>query len=202
MGRKSTVDKLPDDQFDFVIHAILAGATDREISAAFERQFSRPLPKSSLNTWRNKAGNELAERYRLKRFQVRSFIEELKTAGIDVDNDRYAATIQNLEDHLLTNERDLVSADPVKLLGLRQEDERLKIKREQIALNQAKLDFEREKHAREAAVRVDKLAIGAEVWSIVLAVIAEHEPHVVDALTRRSPDVLAAIEDRLADTAK
>lgn len=198
MGRKSTVDKLPDDQFNFVINAILAGATDREISAEFAAQFDKPLPKSSLNTWRNKAGNELAERYRLRRFQVRSFVEELKASGIDVGDDRYAATIQSLEDHLLTNERDLVASDPIKLLGLRQEDERLKIKREQIELNRQKLEFEKEKHEREAAVRVDRLAIGADVWSIVLAVMAEHEPHVVDALTRRSPNVLAAIEERLS----
>ena len=201
MGRKSTVDKLPDDQFDFVIRLILAGATDREISSAFEEQFAEPLPKSSLNTWRNKAGNELAERYRLRRFQVRSFVEELKKEGIDIESDRYAATIQNLEDHLLTNERDLVSADPVKLLGLRQEDERLKIKREQIELNRQKLEFEKEKHAREAAVRVDRLAIGAKVWKVVMFFMGENEPHIADALTRRSSEVLAAIEGELENEA-
>lgn len=145
MGRKSTVDKLPEDEFEFVIRLILAGGTDREISTAFQNGFGKPLPKSSLNTWRKKAGNELAERYRLKRFQVRSFVEELKANGFDVSDDRYALTIQNLEDHLLTNERDLVSANPVKLLGLRQEDERLKIQREKLELQREQLTLERQK---------------------------------------------------------
>ena len=201
MGRKSTVEKLPDDQFDFVIREILAGSTDREISARFEKQFEAPLPKSSLNSWRNNAGNELAERYRLKRFQVRSFVEELKKVGIDVDADRYTATIQNLEDHLLTHERDLVSADPVKLLGLRQEDERLKIKREQIGLNRQKLEFEKEKHEREVSVRVDRLAIGAKAWQFILFYMSENEPHIADAMTRCSADVLAGLEGHLLDEA-
>lgn len=197
MGRKSTVEKLLDDQFDFIIRLILDGLTDREISAAFEAEYGQALPKSSLHTWRKSAGNELAERYRLRRFQVRTFVETLKAEGVDVADDKYARTIENIEDQLLTNERDLISADPVKLLGLRQEDERLKIKREQIALNQAKLDFEREKHDREASVRTDRLAIAAEVWKVVLFFMSENEPHVADALARRSPDILAAIEGHL-----
>ena len=145
MARKSTVDKLPDDQFDFVITAILNGLTDREISSAFQSTFEIALPKSSLNTWRNKAGNELAERYRLRRYQVRTFVETLKAEGVDVSDDKYARTIENVEDQLLTNERKLLAADPVKLLGIRQEDERLKIKREQIDLNREKLVLERQK---------------------------------------------------------
>lgn len=145
MGRKSTVEKLLDDQFDFIIRLILDGQTDREISAAFEAEYDQALPKSSLHTWRKTAGNELAERYRLRRFQVRTFVETLKEEGVDIADDKYARTIENIEDQLLTNERDLINADPVKLLGLRQEDERLKIKREQIELNREKLVLERQK---------------------------------------------------------
>lgn len=145
MGRKSTVDKLPDEQFDFVIRTILDGKTDREISALFETAFEIPLPKSSLNTWRKTAGNELAERYRLKRFQVRSFIETLKDEGVEVGEDKYAVTIDMLEDHLLTNERDLVKADPVKLLGLRQEDERIRLQREKLELQREQIALERQK---------------------------------------------------------
>lgn len=145
MGRKSTVEKLPDDQFDFVIAAILNGWTDREISSQFQAAFGTELPKSSLNTWRNKAGNELAERYRLKRFQVRSVVEQLKADGINVEDERYKTVIENIEDHLLTSERELLAQNPMKLLVARQEDERLKIKREQIELNREKLILERQK---------------------------------------------------------
>lgn len=201
MGRKSTVDKLPDDQFDFVIRSILAGGTDREISAAFQEMFGKPLPKSSLNTWRNKAGNELAERYKLKRFQVRSFVEQLKTEGIDVAEDRYAHIIQSLEDHLLTAERDLISQNPLKLLDRRQEDERLKIKREQIALNQAKLDFEKQKHEAERSVRTDRLAIGLDLWKFLLLWLNDNEPHLAEGLTRVTSDILPAIEGHLSEGA-
>lgn len=199
MGRRSTVERLLDEQFDFVIRAILDGCTDREISAAFEAKYGEALPKSSLHTWRKSAGNELAERYRMKRFQVRSFVEQLKAEGIDVGEDHYSQIIQSLEDHLLTAERDLIASDPLKLLAARQEDERIRVKREQIALNQKKLDFEREKHERDAAIRLDRLAIGAEVWKIIMFFFSEHEPHLVDALTRQSSDVLAAIEGHLSD---
>lgn len=145
MGRKATVDKLPDEQFDFVMAAILNGWTDREISSQFEKAFSEPLPKSSLHSWRKRAGDELAERYRLKRFQVRSFVEKIKADGIDVSDDKYAHIIDNLEDHLLTNERDLIAQNPIKLLIARQEDERLKIKREVLELKREQIALERQK---------------------------------------------------------
>lgn len=199
MGRKSTVEKLLDEQFDFVIGEILDGRTDREISAAFEAKYDQPLPKSSLNTWRNTAGNELAERYRMKRFQVRSFVEQLKTEGFEIGEDKYALLIENLEDHLLTAERDLIASDPLKLLGARQEDERLRIKREQIDLNRKKLEFEREKHERDAAVRVDRLKIAAEVWKYLLFWCSENEPHLADGLTRNSSAILAGIEGHVEE---
>lgn len=145
MGRKATVDKLPDERFDFVVTAILNGWTDREISSQFEKTFGEPLAKSSLHSWRKRAGDELAERYRLKRFQVRSFVEKIKADGIDVSDDKYAHIIDNLEDHLLTNERDLISQNPIKLLIARQEDERLKIKRETLDLKREQIALERQK---------------------------------------------------------
>lgn len=197
MGRKHTVEQLLDEQFDFVITEILNGKTDREISAAFQALYEIPLPKSSLNTWRNAAGNELAERYRLKRFQVRSFVEQLQKEGIEVDDDKYAHIIDSLEDHLLTNERDLIAQNPMKLLFARQEDERLKIKREQIDLNRQKLDFEKQKHDREAAVRVDRLRIAADVWKFILFWFNENEPHIADGLTRNSSAILEGIEGHI-----
>ncbi len=161
MGRRSTVEKLGDAQFDFVIRAILAGKTDREISSAFESEYDEPLPKSSLNSWRNKAGDELAERYRLKRFQVNSFVEQLKTEGIEVNEDKYKHIIDNLEDHLLTSERDLIAQNPLKLLFARQEDERIKLKREKLELEKEQFLFEREKHKNA----LDRVKVGAETMT-------------------------------------
>lgn len=161
MGRKSSIDKLPENEFDFVIKEILDGKTDREISSVFEKKFKKELPKSNLNSWRNKAGNELAERYRLKRFQVRSFVEELKAEGIEVEDDKYKLIIQSLEDHLLTFERDLIKENPIKLLFARQEDERLKIKRETLELNRSKLEFDREKLKNA----IDREKVGVETMT-------------------------------------
>lgn len=158
MGRKSAVDKLEDNEFDFVIKKIINGLTDREISAEFEKAFDKKLPKTNLNRWRNNAGNELAERYKLKRFQVRSFVEQLKNEGIEVSEDKYKVIIGNLEDHLLTAERDLIAQNPMKLLFARQEEERLKLKREKLELDKAQLEFDREKHKNE----IDRVKVGAE----------------------------------------
>lgn len=194
MPRKSTVEKLPDAEFDFVIKAILNGKTDREISAEFEAAFGSKLPKSSLNNWRNKAGNELADRYRMRRFLISSAVENLKADGIEVDDDKYKHIIQNLEDHLLTAERDLLAENPMKLLSARQEDERLKIKREQLQLNRDKLNFEKEKVEKEAAVRVDRLQIAADVWQYVLVWLSGKDPRLADGLTAHSAEILTGIE--------
>lgn len=161
MGRKSAVDKLEDNEFDFVIKKIIGGLTDREISAEFEKVFKKKLPKTNLNRWRNNAGNELAERYRLKRFQVRSFVEQLKSEGIEINEDKYKVIIGNLEDHLLTAERELIAQNPMKLLFARQEDERIKLKREKLELVKAQLEFDREKHKNE----IDRVKVGAETMT-------------------------------------
>lgn len=158
MGRKGTVEKLDEAQFHYVMKAILRGDTDREISAEFESEFGEELPKSSLNNWRKRAGNELAERYQLKRFQVREFAEELKKQGIEIAEDKYPTIIQNIEDHLLTAERDLIAENPLKLLMARQEDERIKLKREKLELDKAQLEFDREKQKGS----IDRLKISAE----------------------------------------
>jgi ribosomal protein S25 len=200
MGRKATVEKLPDNQYEFVIQCLIDGKTDREVEAAFAAEFpGSRCPKSSLANWRKISGEELVERYKVTRFLARTVAEELKDSGIDLDEDRYKQVIDDIESQLLVKTREIVAKDPLKLLAARQEEERLRIKREQIALNQSKLDFEKHKHEREASVRVDRLAIGAKVWQTVLYFMTEHEPHAADALTRRSNDVLAAIEGALEE---
>lgn len=141
------MESLPEEQYDFVIRGIVdEGWTPRDAEREFAIRFpGEKLPKSNVDRWWKAVGKELAERYRLRRYQIRVVKEQLEADGIDIKAGAYKAIINNVEDHLLTSERDLISADPVKLLGLRQEDERLKIKREQIELNREKLVLERQK---------------------------------------------------------
>jgi hypothetical protein len=146
MGRRSTVETLPDDQFEFVMQLLIDGATDREVEKSFSAEFPGcKVPKSSLNTWRNGSGDELVERYKVTRFLARSVVEKLKAEGVDVEDDRYKHVIEGIEDQLLTKTREIFSSDPLKLLYVRQEDEKLRIKREQIELNREKLTLERQK---------------------------------------------------------
>jgi hypothetical protein len=201
MGRKTTVDQLPPEQRDFVIQLCTEHKTDRFISSAFEEEFGASLPKSSLNYWRQTTGNELVERYGIQRMLVKSFVTELEAKGVDVKNDRYAQLIGDLEEHLLAKTADLVAKDPMKLLAVRQEDERLRIKREQIGLNQQKLDFEKQKHEADADARTDRLKIGADLWQFWLYWLNEHEPHLAEGMTRCSAEFLPAMEGFLTNEA-
>ena len=109
MGRRSVVTELDDDQFTFVVESIIGGLTDREISAAFEKEFSQKLAKSSLSRWRKKAGNELADRYRLARYQSRQLLADLNE---EEDADKFQVVMGNLEDRLLTATRQVIALDP------------------------------------------------------------------------------------------
>lgn len=179
MPRKFAVEKLESEQFDFIIRKILDGLTDREICAEVMRRFDVEIAHSSLNRWRNKAGDELAERYRLKRFQVSSFVERLKDEGIEVSDNKYKVIIDNLEDHLLTSERDLIAANPVKLLFARQEDERLRIKREELEFKREQLAFDREKHKNT----IDRVKVGAETLQDFIE-YADGDVEIITVLTR------------------
>jgi ABC-type tungstate transport system permease subunit len=130
MGRRHVVKNLDGVQFDFVINAIIGGLTDREISLAFEQQFEKPLAKSSLNRWRKSAGNELADRYNLARYQARQLLTDLKQE----DQDKYQVVIRNIEDRLLTATREVIATDPVKLLKIRQEEERRRLREKELEL--------------------------------------------------------------------
>lgn len=146
MGRKATVEKLPDEQFEFVIDLLVNGGTDREVERQFAAAFPGcSVPKSSLATWRKGAGNELVERYKITRYLARTVVDKLQADGIDVDDDRYKHVIEGIEEQLLTKTREIFAADPMKLLYVRQEDEKLRIKREEMELKREQLALERQK---------------------------------------------------------
>lgn len=163
MGRRHVVKELDEAQFDFVINAIIDGATDREISAAFESKYKQKLSKSSLNRWRAAAGNELAERYRLARYQARQLLSNLKEE--DKDQDSYQIVMRNIEERLLTATRDVISQDPVKLLQIRQEEQKRRLREREVDIKAEHLALEREKLR---GVQVDRVALGTEFMTDLL----------------------------------
>lgn len=193
MGRRHVVRDLDEAQFDFVINAIIGGLTDREISLAFEEQFQRPLAKSSLHRWRKSAGNELADRYNLARYQARQLLTDLK----EEDQDKYQVVIRNIEDRLLTATREVITKDPVKLLKIRQEEERRRLREKELTLKEKKLEFDKQRAERAERLSTDRLAVAADVWRLILFWFSEKEPTTADRLTRHSEELLAHLEEQL-----
>jgi hypothetical protein len=152
MGRRHVVRDLNDEQFTFVIEAIIEGQTDREVSAAFEQTFGQPLAKSSLARWRKTSGDELAERYRLARYQSKQLLTDLKQE----DADKFQVVLDNIEDHLLTATRKVIAADPVKLLRIRVDEGKRRLKEREINLKERQLELELEK-LKSAQVDMDGL---------------------------------------------
>jgi hypothetical protein len=190
MGRKSVVKQLNTEQFNFVIGAIVNGFTDREVSAAFEQQFAAPLAKSSLHRWRKEAGDELADRYRLARYQAQQLKEDMQAEG----RDSMEIVIESIEDRLLAATREVTQLDPNKLLLARQEEDRKRQRDRDLDLKERKLELEREKMERAARVQTDRLAITADTWRFVLGWFAEKDGAAADLLTKYSAEIIPALE--------
>lgn len=156
MPRRHVVKDLSGEEFDFVIRRIIDGDTDREISVAFNAEFDKTLAKSSLNRWRKAAGDELAERYRLARFQANQLLEDLKE---EKDANKFQVVMSSIEDRLLAATREVIAKDPVKLLQIRQEEERRRLKELEIGLKRDQLELDREKLR---GAQIDRVALGEE----------------------------------------
>lgn len=193
MGRRHVVRDLDEEQLDFVINRIIAGDTNRELSLLFEQTFGQPLAKSSLDRWRRAAGDELADRYRLARYQAKQLLIELK----EDDEDKYRVVISNIEDRLLTATREVISKDPVKLLKIRQEEGRRRLREKELKLKEKKLEFDKERAQRDERLQADRLAVAADVWKHILFWFTEHDPASADRLTRHSEELLDHIETQL-----
>jgi hypothetical protein len=164
MGRRHAVRELDDEQFTFVIDSIIANRTDREISSAFGEKFASPLAKSSLNRWRSAAGDELAERYRLVRYQARQLLVDLK----EEDQDAFQVVMRNIEDRLLTATREVIAADPVQMLKIRLDEEKRRLKERELKLKERLLDLEIAK-----AKAVDPAAMPNQVLEQLLEFIGD-----------------------------
>ena len=164
MPPRYAVENLPDEQFEFLLKAIANGGTDRSIPLAFEKEFKVKLAKSSLARWRKAAGDELAERYRFVRYQAKQLQEDLKLE----DADKYKIVIDNIEDRLLTASKEIIAQDPIRLLGIQQEERRRQLKQEELQLKREALELEKEK-LRGAAV--DRVKLGQEYSADLLEYI-------------------------------
>lgn len=167
MARRHTVERLPDDQLQFVIDLIIDGETDREISLHFEDKFTAKLPKSSLARWRKTAGDQLAENFRLARYTAKQFIEDAK---LDPDVDKYQVFLESVEDRLLTATREVHQQDPFKLVLIQQEEKRRNLKERELALKERALDLDRE---RLHGVALDRVKLGEEYAADLLEYIGE-----------------------------
>ncbi|MGH9942835.1 MAG: hypothetical protein ACRD9R_10825 [Pyrinomonadaceae bacterium] len=192
--RRHVVKDLSDEEFEFVIQRILEGDTDRELSAAFQAEFDKRLAKSSLHRWRKATGAELAERYRLARFQARQLLSDLEEGD---DADKYQVVMRSIEDRLLTATREVTIKDPLKLLRLNQQEQFRKLREKQLALKEKQLEFAKEKARRESEVNVDRFRIAAEVWRFVLLWFARNDAAVADRLTHKSEELLKDLEAQL-----
>lgn len=139
MPPKFSVEELPDNQFSWLIDQILDGLTNREICTEFAAKFGEPLARTSLQRWREAAGDELAERYRLARYQARKLQEDLGDEG----REKYAVVIDSIEDRLLAATREVGKLDPFKLLLVKQEEKRRELREKELELKREHLELER-----------------------------------------------------------
>lgn len=193
MPSRHAVEKLPDEQFEFVINAIINGETNREISAAFKAKFTAVLAKSSLARWREVTGDELAERYKLARFQAKRILEDLGDQGAD----KFSVVMGNIEDHLLRATKEVIKQDPIKLLGIQQEEKRRQLREQELKLKERAQTFQEDLARKSESLQQDRLKIGVDVWQFVLSFLLKEEPQAADLLTKHNEDILNGLETYL-----
>lgn len=192
MARRHTVADLNEEQLDFVLRCFADNDNDREVSLKFEEKFKAKLAKSSLHRWRKASGDELIERYRLARFQAKALREQLGENKND-----YEIVMQNIEERLLTATREVIKQNPMKLLFARQEEERLRLKREKLELEKQQHEFEREKFERTQNLEADKFRIASEAWKYILAFFTNMNSPLVDGLTAHSSELLEGLGEHI-----
>ena len=164
MSARFAIERLPSDQYQFVIDAVIAGRTDREICDAFEKQFGAPLAKSCLGRWREAAGQDLAQQYRLTRFQATQLLECLEQTGAD----KFELVMATVEDRLLTAMRQIAAADPLKLLALRQKEGGRRLRQRMVELKEKKLDIKEQRALSWESFERDEVEIAIATWRFVL----------------------------------
>jgi hypothetical protein len=195
MPRRYAAETLPPDQLKFVLDHIVAGETDREISFAFEDEFKDKLSKSGLARWRKAAGNELADRYRMARYQAKQLIEDLKE---EPDVDKHQLVVASIEDRLLTATHEVMSQDPFKLLIIQQEEKRRELRARELDLKERAQQFAEDQARKSETLEKDRFGIGADTWRFILAYMKEKDPTAVDVLLKHNAELLQGLETYLA----
>jgi hypothetical protein len=198
MPPRYTVDKLPLEQKLFILDLIVNQKTDQYISVEFQKQFGKPLAKSSLNRWRNDAGNELADRATIVRLQADKMLEQLKE---DPDADKYEIVMKGIQDRLLTAMSEVNKTEPAKLIIIQQEERRRSLKERELALKERAQHFAEEQARKSEQLQHDRLAIGADTWQFILSFLLGKEPQAADLLTKHSTEILNGLEAHLDQTA-
>jgi hypothetical protein len=193
MPRRHAVESLPGEQLEWLLKAITNGGTDRAIAAGFHQEFKVKLSKSALHRWRKAAGDELADRYRFVRLQARQLVEDLKDEGAD----KHDLLISNIEDRLLTAAGEIISQDPIKLLGIQQEERRQRLRERELKLKERTQQFVEDQAQRATSLQVDRFRIAAETWNFILAYVKEKKPATVDVLTELSTELLPELETHI-----
>jgi hypothetical protein len=166
MGRRHTVSDLPPDQIDFVVRSIIGGLTNREISAGFAKQFpGKRLSKSALNRWQKASGHELVERYQFARCQAKEILEGLK---LEPEADKFQVIIGDLENRLLISAREVIAADPVRMMKIRLDEENRRLKSRELDLKEKQLELELAK-----AKAIDPAAMPNQVLEYLLEFIGD-----------------------------
>lgn len=152
MGRKYVVKTLPDDQFEFVMRKIMAGKTDKEICAEYEKDYGAPLSKSALGRWRKAAGEELGHRYRIAQFQARELVRSLREGGLrDAkgteirESDVFEAMMADIGSRLFVQMHEVVQDDPLRALSILQRNKNVEVRREALAITRERVELERER---------------------------------------------------------
>jgi len=190
MPPRFAVEKLPAEQFDFVIRAITNGGTDTSIPRDFEAKFGAKLAKSSLARWRKVTGNELAERYRFIHAQANVIVENLKAEGTD----KHGLVIDMLEDWMLGSAKELINADPLKILGIQQKERDRGLKLRELELKERAQAFQEEQARKADQLQHDRLKIGADTWQFILSFLLSKEPTAADLLTKHSEEIVNGLE--------
>jgi hypothetical protein len=199
MSRRHLVATLPDNEREFIIKSYIDGKkTARSLSAAYEKEFNKPLPKSSIHRWLSAIGEDLIEKYDLQNQIANQIVSNLQKEGIA---DKHAVIIENIRNWTLTGLHDLIKADPIQLIKIQQEEKKREQKDQELALKTRQQAFTEEQALKSEQLEKDRFAIGAQTWQFVLAYLKEKDTVAVDALMKHSTELLEELENYLEKNA-
>jgi hypothetical protein len=195
MPPRFTIDRLPEEQFQFVVDAINSGASDREICAAFEKQFETPLARSSLERWRKASGDELAQGYRLARYQATQLLENLE----ETDADKLSVIMATVENRLLTSMRQITSEDPLKLLAACQKEGDRRLKERMLELKEREFAVKLERERLTETMDRRRLQIGIDTWQMILDLLKARNPGAFAILAKHTKEIATGLGVHLSE---